>query len=495
MDKTIVLSIFLVHLVHFTSALAINVSDSEWFGNDDQTLSRYEQMINACLMCSKEEETEAANNAATGSLPATNFLDASEDIEKSDVFQMIQRMPKGAAVHVHHKFMVHGDWLYNASFEDNLYICDNNGEFVLKFLKQPTRDCNWKSMNKMRENPVVARALNNRIWRKMTMLVKNPNRAYPNPHAAWTKLKDISNFIDPLLTYKPVAEAHFYYGLQELYDDKVIYLELRSPIPKLYDLNGKTYNKLEVLGILENVTERFKEDHPGFIGAKIIYTRSNEKTKAEVRKFLDEAVQLKKAYPNFIAGLDFTGQDEKTPHLNPYLDDLKKVRQQMRVFFDARKAKASDPAGDKNLLQALSLNATRIGHGYPIINDPKMLEYVKNQKSAVEICPISNQMLKYVNDIRKHPAAQLLDKGIPMVICNDDPSVWGAKALSYDFYEAFMGFMSKDADLRALKQLAKNSIIYSSLSPEEKAQALAAWQKKWIEFIKEYVEEEAKKKK
>ena len=41
---------------------------------------------------------------------------------------------------------------------------------------------------------------------------------------------------------------------------------------------------------------------------------------------------------------------------------------------------------------------------------------------AIEVCPISNQVLKLVEDIRNHPVVELIQDGnFPIVIAPDDP--------------------------------------------------------------------------
>ncbi|KAJ8688307.1 hypothetical protein QAD02_024102 [Eretmocerus hayati] len=111
------------------------------------------------------------------------------------------------------------------------------------------------------------------------------------------------------------------------------------------------------------------------------------------------------------------------------------------------------------------------------------MELVRERRIAIEVSPISNQVLGLVADLRNHPASHLFAEDYPVVVSNDDPGLWGALGLSYDFYEAFVGIMSSKADLRALKQLALNSIEYSSMTSEQKARALTIWQERWGRFV------------
>ncbi len=86
-----------------------------------------------------------------------------------------------------------------------------------------------------------------------------------------------------------------------------------------------------------------------------------------------------------------------------------------------------------------------------------------------------------MKDLRNHPAAILIQQSFPMVIAADDPSLWDAKGLSYDFYETFMGLASSSMDLRLLKKLVLNSVKYSQFQDNTQCQALVT--KKWNEFI------------
>ena len=53
------------------------------------------------------------------------------------------------------------------------------------------------------------------------------------------------------------------------------------------------------------------------------------------------------------------------------------------------------------------------------------MRLAKEKDIALEVCPISNQVLKLVDDIRNHPIVELIQDGnFPIVISPDDPGMY-----------------------------------------------------------------------
>ena len=92
------------------------------------------------------------------------------------------------------------------------------------------------------------------------------------------------------------------------------------------------------------------------------------------------------------------------------------------------------------------------------------------------------QVLALVQDLRNHPASILLQEGFPVIISSDDPSLWGATGLSFDYYEAFMGLAGLKMDLKLLKKLALNSLEYS----KSDAKCKRLFTRKWDEYMKTF---------
>lgn len=179
------------------------------------------------------------------------------DIEKSEVFKILREMPKGGILHCHDTAIVSHEYkLRNVTYRDNLYICDTNDTFRVRFFDTPDNECNWRLLSDVRQDPAKADAINKKIAKEMTMVTQNPRNVYDTVDKAWKKFMKIFDFITPMLAYRPVYEDQFYQALQEFYDDNVMYVELRSTLPTLYELDGKTYGPLEVAKIHKDVSER-----------------------------------------------------------------------------------------------------------------------------------------------------------------------------------------------------------------------------------------------
>ena len=88
-----------------------------------------------------------------------------------------------------------------------------------------------------------------------------------------------------------------------------------------------------------------------------------------------------------------------------------------------------------------------------------------------------------MEDLRNHPAATLIQEGFPLVISSDDPSLWGATGLSFDYYEAFMGLAGLDMDLKLLKKLILNSLYYS----KSDLQCKKMFKNKWRTYMEKFV--------
>lgn len=62
------------------------------------------------------------------------------------------------------------------------------------------------------------------------------------------------------------------------------------------------------------------------------------------------------------------------------------------------------------------MNTKRIGHGYSLYKHPVLWQAFKEKDIAIEISPISNQVLHLVQDLRNHPASFYISENVPIVV-------------------------------------------------------------------------------
>uniref|UniRef100_A0A3P8TX10 adenosine deaminase n=1 Tax=Amphiprion percula TaxID=161767 RepID=A0A3P8TX10_AMPPE len=442
-------------------------------------LTAAEQKLDSYLHQLKEQEMSAAQFP-----PAIHFFKAKPLIQTSSVFKLLQKMPK-AALHIHSSSLVSAEWLVkNVTYRPHCYICftwDNSVRFLFSDRQPfPRWDCfYWQLLQTLRAKVGDPAAFDN-LMQHLTLLTEDPDGEYPSQDVVWEKFEKAFIAAAGLITHAPVLRDYYYKGLDELHHDNILYLELRT-----YELDGTIHDKVWTLKTFQEVTKRFIGDHPDFLGARIIVS-VHALTVSEVKAAIKEAIQLRKDFPDVVAGFDMVGREDSGGTLWFFREALSlpaELGVTLPYFFHAGETDEGSNV-DQNILDALLFNTTRIGHGFALAHHPLAKELSRKRNVAVEFCPISNQLqvLKLVSDLRNHPAAVLMSEGHPMVISSDDPSLFGTTGLSYDFYEAFVGIGGLKANLGTLKELAVNS-IYSSLPAHLKDTGLDMWQKKWDAFI------------
>jgi len=78
------------------------------------------------------------------------------------------------------------------------------------------------------------------------------------------------------------------------------------------------------------------------------------------------------------------------------------------------------------------LGAERIGHGIQIIKDAHILNFVRDRRVPLEVCPISNWLTQAFKTYEEHPIRPLINSGVLVTINSDDPGIFGTQ-LSDDY--------------------------------------------------------------
>ncbi|CAH9065577.1 Adenosine deaminase [Pseudoalteromonas sp. CIP111854] len=131
---------------------------------------------------------------------------------------------------------------------------------------------------------------------------------------------------------------------------------------------------------------------------------------------------------------------------------------------------AGEARGAQSIWQAIKeLGATRIGHGVKAIEDPKLMDYLRDSCIGIESCLTSNILTSTVSSLETHPLKQFLTHNILACINTDDPAVQGIE-LEYEYQVAAPKAGLTQADI---EKAQRNALEIAYLSDCDK-QALIA---------------------
>lgn len=87
-------------------------------------------------------------------------------------------------------------------------------------------------------------------------------------------------------------------------------------------------------------------------------------------------------------------------------------------------AHAGEAKGPASIWETLAhFHPSRIGHGVRCVEDPKLVQHLKDTQIHLEVCPTSNVQTNVVNQIEDHPADLIFRSGISMSISTDGRTI------------------------------------------------------------------------
>jgi len=172
------------------------------------------------------------------------------------------------------------------------------------------------------------------------------------------------------------------------------------------------------------------------------------------------------AHRSHLVALDLAG-DEKNYPAELFMEHFKRGR-------DAGWAitvHAGEAGGAPSVWAALQqLGATRIGHGIRAIDDPKLMDYLRDHRIGLEVNLTSNVQTNTVPSFIEHPMKRFLAHGLLATINTDDPVI-SAIDLRHEYEVAAPAAGLTPAQIA---QARRNALEIAFLAPAERTALRAA---------------------
>jgi adenosine deaminase len=120
-----------------------------------------------------------------------------------------------------------------------------------------------------------------------------------------------------------------------------------------------------------------------------------------------------------VAALDIAGDEAGFP-LDAHVDAFRYAEEHGL----ARTAHAGEAAGAGSVWETLErLRPDRIGHGVRSVEDPRLVERLRDERIHLEVCPSSNVQTDVCDTYADHPIDELYWRGVPLSVSTDVPTI------------------------------------------------------------------------
>jgi adenosine deaminase len=171
---------------------------------------------------------------------------------------------------------------------------------------------------------------------------------------------------------------------------------------------------------------------------------------------LELAHRHRSSHPCAVVGIDIAAGEEhfdpvRFPDLHrPHYDMIQGARL-LGIPVTMHAGESTELAADNVRRSIVEYGASRIGHGYRMLQDSGLVELVRNSKVHVEVCPTSSYetggwiTARGKKDWSGHPAVAMKAAGVSFSLSSDDPAVFHTSlAWQYRIALAKMNLTRKD---------------------------------------------------
>ena len=439
-------------------------------------LREQELRLNDVLTALKEEYREGCG----GNIPYSMPVLTDNDLTESRLYRFCTMLPKGADLHVHDLAELPPRELCSLLMtRDEFYINTDHVRYDL--IRVDSGEAVPAGYMRFREAMETGAVTERELVENWTIL-----GAETHGVGVWDWFEELFVKHAVLSNYNEFAKDFYDYTFRYYISRGIYHVEIHLL------LTDELEESAEYIRTVRQAYYDVKKECPYFY-AKIIgagLKADNDRLEYTKKCFLNTLYAQENIkdesdpehISNFVIGFDLINEEDTNLPLKVFAPMLLKARSRypdMKLFIHGGE---SLDARNDNLIDAYLLGVSRVGHGLNLYRYPDLLERYAKSEICLEVCVISNQTLGYTRDIRNHPAAEYLRRGVAVALCSDDPTYQENETLTDDFFAATVCW---DLSIADLKQLGINSIVYSGLDSYEKHKLLAAYNQKWNEFVDE----------
>ncbi|EPS41489.1 hypothetical protein H072_4635 [Dactylellina haptotyla CBS 200.50] len=429
--------------------------------------------------------------------PGMAFTLAKDRMEKTLLWKVVKQMPKGALLHCHFDAMCDMRWMCEAAIETpNILVSVPQpllkpedyataaapsfqiGEASADLT--PITSASYKADTLVPLSSQITDANRedfiNYFVRHTTISIEDSLTHHHGLHDIWRRFSAVFRVILGISQYVPFFRKMVRRVISQLAADGVRYVDIRTVFFVPENAEDRNKGAYDILTAFREELEAFKATPEGknFWGARIIWTTLRMHGRDFIEENMRYCVEVYKKFPDIIAGFDLVGQEDLGRPLLDLIPELKyfeslcaQEKVTIPFFFHAGEVNSDGDVHDENLFDAILLGTKRIGHGFSLYKHPLLIEEVRNRNICLEVCPISNEVLRLASSILSHPLPAFMANGVAVALANDDPGILGqgATGMSHDFYQVLQAY--DNVGLEGVGDLVETSVLFAAFEGEE----------------------------